>query len=52
MNLEELKATYKVLQEIMKDDHLTKDTSFVRVQNYIANKICDKLIEDENTRNC
>ena len=53
MDLKDLKATYKVLSEIMKDDHLTKDTSFVRVRSYISNKICDTLIkEDENTRNC
>ena len=43
-NLEELKTTYKVLKKVMEDNHMTKDTSFVRVLNYISNKICDKIV--------
>lgn len=43
-NLEELKTTYKVLKKIMEENHMTKDTSFVRVLNYISNKICDKIV--------
>ena len=43
-NLEELKTTYKVLKNIMEENHMTKDTSFVRVLNYISNKICDKIV--------
>ena len=43
-NLEELKTTYKVLKKIMEENHMTKDTSFVRVLNYSSNKICDKIV--------
>ncbi len=45
-NLEDLKITYKVLKEIMEAEHLTKDTSFVRVRSYISNKICDEVTKD------
>ena len=48
MNIDELKATYKVLSEIMKNEHLTKDTSFVRVRSFISNKICDMLVAEDN----
>lgn len=41
---EDLKTTYKVLKKIMEDNHMTKDTSFVRVLNYISNKICDEIV--------
>lgn len=44
-NLEELKTTYKVLKKIMEENHMTKDTAFVRVLNYISNKICDEVIK-------
>lgn len=43
-DLEELKTTYKVLKKIMEDNHMTKDTAFVRVLNYISNKICDEIV--------
>ena len=43
-DLEELKTTYKVLKKIMGENHMTKDTSFVRVLNYISNKICDEIV--------
>ena len=42
-----LKVAYKVLSEIMENDHLTKDTSFVRVRSYISNKICDMLVAED-----
>jgi len=44
--LEDLKITYKVLKEIMDEDKLTKDTSFVRVRSVISNKICDEVTKD------
>ena len=40
-NIDNLKTAYTVLKSIMESDHLTKDTSFVRVSSYIAHKICD-----------
>jgi len=43
-HFEDLKTTYKVLKSIMEDNHMTKDTSFVRVLNYISNKICDEIV--------
>lgn len=42
--LNDLKITYKVLKKIMEDNHMTKDTAFVRVLNYISNKICDEIV--------
>lgn len=46
-NLNNLKIVYKILNEIMINDHLTKDNSFVRVKNYISQKICDELIKND-----
>ena len=42
--LDDLKITYKVLKKIMKNENMTKDTSFVRVLNYISNMICDEIV--------
>lgn len=50
INVNTLLTTYQVLNEIMEENHLTKDTSFNRVKNMIANMICDKL-EIENINN-
>lgn len=46
-----LKIAYKVLSEIMENEHLIKDTSFVRVRSFISNKICDMLIAEDNNHN-
>jgi len=50
ISLKDLKVTYTVLKKIMEKDHLTKDTSFVRVRSYISNKICDFLIEKDKNK--
>ena len=42
-DIDELKITYKVISKIMKEEHLTKDTAFVHVKNYIANKLCELI---------
>ena len=44
INLDDLKTTYKVLKEIMKNENMTKDTSFVRVLNYVSNLICNEIV--------
>ena len=41
---DDLKITYRVLKRIMKNENMTKDTSFVRVLNYVSNKICDEIV--------
>ena len=41
---DDLKITYRVLKNIMKNNNMTKDASFVRVLNYISNKICDEIV--------
>ena len=41
--MDDFKTTYRVLKYIMENDNMTKDTSFSRVLNYIANKICDQI---------
>ena len=43
--LNDLKITYKVLKRIMKNENMTKDTSFVRVLNYVSNMISDEVIK-------
>ena len=43
ISLEDLKVTYTVLKKIMEEEHLTKDTSFVRVRSVISNMICDEV---------
>ena len=45
-NIDDLKIVYKVLTNIMKEEHMLKDTSFVRVRSYISNKICDILTKN------
>jgi hypothetical protein len=42
--LDDLKITYKVLKKIMKNNNMTKDTSFVRVLNYVSNLICEEIV--------
>ena len=41
---DDLKTTYKVLKKTMEENHMTKDTAFIRVLNYISNKICDEIV--------
>lgn len=47
MNKEDILATYKVISKIMEDEHLTKDNSFLRVKNYLANIYCDCCINEK-----
>lgn len=47
ISLEDLKVTYTVLKKIMEEEHLTKDTSFVRVRSVISNMICDEVTKEE-----
>ncbi len=47
MNKEDILATYKVISKIMTDEHLTKDNSFLRVKNYLANIYCDWCINEK-----
>ena len=47
MTTEELKIAYKVISEIMETEKMNYDNSFVRVKNWIANKICNKLIDNK-----
>ena len=53
MNKEQILTTYKVIskimEEIMEDDHLTKDNSFLRVKNYLANIYCDYCINEKQS---
>lgn len=54
MTTDKLIITYKIISKIMEDNNLTRDTSFVRVKNYLSTLICDNLakytdkIEDDN----
>ena len=50
-DINHLKSAYKVLTEIMENEHLVKDTSFVRVRSFISNKICDMLVAEDNNHN-
>ena len=43
MTNKDLLHAYKVISQIMKENELTMDTSFRRVQYWLSNKICDQL---------
>ena len=47
MTTHELKTAYMVITKIMAENHLQKDNSFNRVRNFISNKLCDNLLEEE-----
>lgn len=47
MTTKELKIAYMVITKIMEENRLTKDNSFNRVKNFISNKLCDILVEEE-----
>lgn len=49
MNKEQILTTYKIISKIMEDDHLTKDNSFLRVKNYLANIYCDYCINEKQS---
>jgi hypothetical protein len=43
MSVEDLKAAYKVVTQIMEENHLNRDNSFNRVRNFISNKLAEEL---------
>lgn len=46
---EDLIITYKTISQIMQDSNtLRVDNSFIRVNNFLANIVCNKFIEDDN----
>ena len=45
ITLEDLKTTYRVIKELMDKEKLNYDNSFIRVKNWLANKLCGLLIE-------
>ena len=47
MTIDELKTAYSVVTKIMEENRLQRDNSFNRVRNYISNKLCDNLLEEE-----
>lgn len=47
LTLSELKIAYKTINKIMKNEHLSKDNSFIRVKNWLSTAICDIVVEDE-----
>lgn len=47
MNIKEILQAYKTITNIMKDEHLTMDNSFRRVQCWLSNKICDSLKDED-----
>lgn len=47
MTVQELKIAYSVIAKIMEENHLQRDNSFNRVKNFISNKLCDILTNDE-----
>ena len=46
MKNKDLLITYKTITQIMKENSLTTDTSFRRVQNWLSNMLCDQLLID------
>ena len=49
MNKEQILNTYKIISKIMEDEHFTKDNSFLRVKNYLANAYCDSCINEKQS---
>lgn len=49
MTVEELKTAYGVVTKIMEENHLQRDNSFNRVKNFISNKLCDILTNEQTT---
>lgn len=49
MTVQELKIAYSVVTKIMEENRLQRDNSFNRVKNFISNKLCDILTNDETT---
>ena len=47
MTVQELKIAYSVVTKIMEENRLQRDNSFNRVKNFISNKLCDILTNDE-----
>lgn len=51
MTTENILTAHKIISEIMEKEHMTKDTSFMRVRAYLANLYCDMMsTEYEMTR--
>lgn len=51
MKTKDLLTAYKVITEIMKENDMTMDTSFRRVQCWLSNAVCDSLKEGEIIEN-
>ena len=47
MNIKDLITTYRSISILMEENNLTKDNSFMRVKNFLANMICDNLQEGQ-----
>jgi len=47
MTVQELKIAYSVVTKIMEENRLQRDNSFNRVKNFISNKLCDILTNEE-----
>ena len=43
MSVEDLKTAYKIVTQIMEENHLNRDNSFNRVRNFISNKLAEEL---------
>lgn len=42
-DIKDLLITYRSISRLMIEHKLTKDNSFMRVKNFLANMICDNL---------
>ena len=47
MTVDELKIAYSVITKIMEENRLQRDNSFNRVKNFISNKLCDILTNEQ-----
>ena len=47
MTVQELKIAYSVVTKIMEENRLQRDNSFNRVKNFISNKLCDILTNEQ-----
>jgi hypothetical protein len=47
----EMLQAYRTITRIMKENDMTMDTSFRRVQSWLSNAVCDSLKEENITEN-
>lgn len=51
MKIDDLLLAYKTIDEIMRQNNLTRNTSFISVKNFLSNMVCDNILKNNNDDN-